>query len=77
MASSNCGAATALTIRLSAACPCPVTNQGAIGVTHDPGALLVVKGPGLGARPPMGVCRPALLPPALLSVADVLGVAGP
>ena len=28
--------------------------QGAIGVMLDPGALLVVGGPGLGARPPMG-----------------------
>ena len=77
VAGNNRGAAAALSLRLSAACPCPVTNQGAIGVTPDPGVFLVVGGPGPGARPPMGVCRPASLPPALLGVADVLRGGGP
>ena len=63
VAGSNCSTAAALSLRLSAACPCPVTNQGAIGVTLDPGALLVVGGPGRGAHRLMGVCRQASLPP--------------
>ena len=66
MAGSNCGATAALSVQLSAACPYPVTNQGAIGVTLGLGALLVVGGPGRGARPPMGglpSCLTAPRPP--------------
>ena len=62
VAGSNCGAA-ALSLWLSAVCPCLVTNQGAFWVMPGLGALLVVRGPGPAARPPMGVCRPASVPP--------------
>ena len=77
VAGSNCGGAAALSLRLFAAYPCPVTNQGAIGVMLDPGALLVVGGPGPGARPPMGVCRPASLPLPSLALRMFLGGGGP
>ena len=65
-AGSNCAATAVLSLPLPAACPCPVTNQEAIGVTPGLGDLLVVGGPGPGARPPMGgllSCLAAPRPP--------------
>ena len=53
MGVSNCGAAALLSLQLSAGCPCPLTNQGAILVTPSLSTLLVVGGPGPGARPSM------------------------
>ena len=77
VAGSNCGATAALSLQLSAACPCPVSNQVAIGVTPGLSALLVVRGLGPGARPPMGGLLSCLAAPRPPWLADALGGAGP